>query len=341
MQPSTTASSRKRLIILFLQTSLLLILLVAAFCWWVISSSTLRTLCSDSLAPPDHLNPNRYLAAILAATKLAEARTKTALCLPYLATEGYSVDYGALASVLRISRENLHVLPWDHIFCRMTPRSSLKCPTDVENIPLELRSLVRKSPSVLLVSGFYDIGRGHWSSPRPNAVYVEYFLDLVRSGVDIAVFCEQNIADTIQHGDLGAHPRLSIFPFNVSDTFLASSWIEAERKVMASPSFQQLVGSRVSLPEFSDPAYNMVQHSKVSLLRRAHQLLPHYSHYAWVDFGYVRSASDAPNAIAPLSWAAVRDWRIHFAAFPAMPSPSAIPDPQTVAKEKRYNEMVQ
>lgn len=180
--------------------------------------------------------------------------------------------------------------------------------------------------SVLCVSAFRDIRRGEWAGrhaqwKRTNENYIEWFLNLAQAPIDLVVFCDD---PTVR---ARAPPHVRVLPYDEADTMFR--YLAREREVMADPGFQSLVAHRVAHPEHSIPEYNLVQHSKTSFVRRASQLFPGYTHYAWVDFGYVREPRLIPREVV---WDRIATDRITYAAFVA-PTPDQIPDPARMCVE--------
>jgi hypothetical protein len=55
--------------------------------------------------------------------------------------------------------------------------------------------------------------------------------------------------------------------------------------------------SRQNNPEHLYSAYNLINHSKVNFINNTKRLFPNYEYYSWIDFGYVREASNCPKNI--------------------------------------------
>jgi hypothetical protein len=164
---------------------------------------------------------------------------------------------------------------------------------------------------VLCITAFKDIQRGDWSGihsewKRTNDEYIDWFNNLVNSPIDMICFCDEPVAQRIR--DKTGFTK--IFPYDEKDTFF--KYLEKEKEIMNSPYYKEVLKHRIKHPEHSIPAYNLVQHSKTSFIRRASQMFPDYTHYAWVDFGYIRDKNNIPKSI---NWSPVATTKIHYAAF--------------------------
>jgi hypothetical protein len=165
--------------------------------------------------------------------------------------------------------------------------------------------------NVLCVSAFKDINRGKWDGQwsewnRTNDQYIDWFNNIVKSPLNLVCFCENDIAEKIKNKT----GFTNCYNYNIEDTFF--KYYENEKNIMNSDSYKNVVGSRYKHPEHSIPEYNLVQHSKTSFIRRASELFPNYTHYVWIDFGYLRSESDIQREI---NWEKINDNKIHYASF--------------------------
>ena len=57
------------------------------------------------------------------------------------------------------------------------------------------------------------------------------------------------------------------------------------------------------------PEYNIVNHNKVIFLKRAKSLFPNYSHYSWIDFGFLR---EDKYIISNFNWKLLNNYKIEF-----------------------------
>lgn len=172
---------------------------------------------------------------------------------------------------------------------------------------------------VLCVSAFRDIGRGGWNGrhaewKRTTNEYMEWFTNLTKAPIDLICFCDEPLIQ-----EMG-----KTFPYDESDTFF--KFIEKEKEIMNNEYYKTSLGRRIRHPEHSIPEYNLVQHSKTSFIRRARTIFPEYTHYAWIDFGYIRESRDIPLEVV---WDTVTTDKIHYASFPI---PDVIPDPLSLCQ---------
>lgn len=182
---------------------------------------------------------------------------------------------------------------------------------------------ITEMSSVLCVTAFRDINRGSWSGRHAQWVrsvdeYISWFSNLAKLPVDLVCFCDEPVASKICNQTKFSN----IFPYDEQDTFF--KYIEKERDVMNNNNYKSLLSHRINHPEHSIPEYNIVQHNKTSFVRRASNMFPTYTHYAWIDFGYIRDQNSIPNTI---DWSPVATERIHYATFQHINDPSHIQDP--------------
>jgi len=78
-------------------------------------------------------------------------------------------------------------------------------------------------------------------------------------------------------------------------TFL-QTYLDRETEIMKSDAFQRLIHpDRKGFPETVNPAYTLINHSKINFVKAAKEQFPDYSHYAWVDFGMFRDLRHIPR----------------------------------------------
>ena len=177
--------------------------------------------------------------------------------------------------------------------------------------------------AVLCVTAFRDINRGSWRGRHAQWVrsvdeYISWFSNITKLQVDIVCFCDEPVACNIRDQTGFAN----ILPYDEQDTFFTH--IEKERDIMSNDTYNSLLSHIINHPEHSIPEYNIVQHNKTSFIRRASDIFPDYTHYAWIDFGYIRDKVNIPPTI---DWSPVATDRIHYATFHRIDDPSHIPDP--------------
>lgn len=167
--------------------------------------------------------------------------------------------------------------------------------------------------SMLCVTAFHDIGRGSWEGSlrhlrRTNEEYLSWFANLVKLPMDLVCFCDEPAATLVRERT----GFKNIYPYLEQDTLFRH--VEREKEIMNSPSYQKHTGYHPTKPENTIAEYNMVNHSKTSIVRRASVMFPQYSHYAWIDFGYLREEI-IPNYI---DWKPVATDKIVYASLREM-----------------------
>ena len=80
---------------------------------------------------------------------------------------------------------------------------------------------------------------------------------------------------------------------------------------MESEYFKTLTYNRCQ-PEVNRPGYNIVNHNKFIFVQRAKNMCPNYSHYSWIDFGYIRDKNSIPQI---LDFSTLEDNKIIYSAF--------------------------
>ncbi len=147
---------------------------------------------------------------------------------------------------------------------------------------------VPTSPSILFISAFKDLGRGDWKGfERSVDKYCTWFKYLIQNPIRIVLFAEEDVRKKLEQ-EVGFRHSL---PYEPESTFLGSH-LEKEREILQSAKHQNLLLHRKENPECWSAEYNLVNHNKVLFVQRAKALYPGYSHYAWIDFGYIRSEQD-------------------------------------------------
>ena len=188
--------------------------------------------------------------------------------------------------------------------------------------------------SVLCVTAFKDINRDKWSEKgvphsRGTDKYLEWFSNLKNLPLNLICFADEPIASQIRNRTFFNN----IYPYNERDTFF--KYIEFEKRVMNSPYYKGLVASTGSWPEHSVPEYNIVNHNKVNFVRRAYEINPGYTHYAWIDFGFQRNPSSEP-----LKWDHILNNSINYAIDKPLRY-NEIPDPETICRNPETGNIIQ
>jgi hypothetical protein len=144
------------------------------------------------------------------------------------------------------------------------------------------------SNSVLFVTAFKNLDRHNWKGfERSIDNYIEWFKNLSMAPIRLICYCDNDIADILKH----KLQFLNTYPYEEKDTFLR--FIDKEQEIMESAYFKDLVSPRND-PEINKPGYNSVNHNKVWFIKRAKSMFPSYTHYAWIDFGFIRETENIP-----------------------------------------------
>ena len=116
---------------------------------------------------------------------------------------------------------------------------------------------------------------------------MEYFKRIVH--LDPVCFCDEPYATIIRE-----QTGLSrIFPYDEQDTFFPK-YLERQREILKRPEYKEFRDHWPNWPSFEHAEYGLVNFSKISLVRRASDLFPEYTHYAWIDFGYAKTKDCVP-----------------------------------------------
>lgn len=169
----------------------------------------------------------------------------------------------------------------------------------------------RMRVKVLGVSAFKNIGRGNWTqSTRSVDEYFKAFGRMVNLTSSwpykLTCFCEPGICSRL-------HTQLHFKetqPLNINDTYF--KYIQVDKEAMKSQRYQQkvLIRKNRGKPEYTHAAYNAITNSKPNFIRRAAEIYGSegYTHYIWLDFGWVRSLDVIPSK---LCWDLIDDGKIH------------------------------
>jgi hypothetical protein len=155
-----------------------------------------------------------------------------------------------------------------------------------KNINKFIHNNKKRNDNVIFVTAFKDIGRENWKNfERSENDYLNYFQNLIKLNIRLICFCENDLADIIKN-KFNFH---SIYPYDQQNTFY--KYLDIETNIINSENFKNLIKHRND-PECNKPQYNIVNHNKVLFIKRAKEMFPNYSHYAWIDFGYLRNTDN-------------------------------------------------
>jgi len=145
--------------------------------------------------------------------------------------------------------------------------------------------------SVIFVTAFKNLNRHNWEGfERTVDNYINYFENLTMIPIRLICYCEDDVRNIL-------HTKLKFvntYPYNSEETFFR--FIDKEKEVMNSVQFKNLVKHRND-PETNKPGYNSATHNKVWFIKRTKAMFPNYTHYAWIDFGYIRTKDNIPQQL--------------------------------------------
>jgi hypothetical protein len=137
--------------------------------------------------------------------------------------------------------------------------------------------------NVLFITSFKDLGREKWLNyERSVDQYITWFKSLSVAPIRLICFCEKDIEQRLQ----SECNFYNIYPYDEENSFC--KFIDKENEIMNTDSFKELTCHRKN-PEVNKPGYNNVNHNKIFFINKAKKMFPKYTHYAWIDFGYIRN----------------------------------------------------
>jgi FkbM family methyltransferase len=143
---------------------------------------------------------------------------------------------------------------------------------------------------LLWVTAFRDLKRHQWNaSSRTLDFYLECFERIAGPlSPHLVCFADEPFAEQVRKFGV------KTLPYLYEDT-LTPKHLERQTEILRDQTFKDMIPEFLRLcPEFNIPEYGLVNCSKTSFLRRASDLFPEYTHYAWIDFGYAKTPAEAP-----------------------------------------------
>jgi hypothetical protein len=105
-------------------------------------------------------------------------------------------------------------------------------------------------------------------------------------GCDFICFIDEPHAERVRQ--LGVRT----LPYDINDTYIPKHHAH-HKELIDTRTFHHLLPENLrDQPEYTIPDYALTLYSKQCFIRRASDLFPEYTHYAWVDFGYARAKED-------------------------------------------------
>ena len=160
--------------------------------------------------------------------------------------------------------------------------------------------------TVLFITAFKDINRGSWAIfTRSIQDYLSWFKNLTQTPIKLICYCDEDIKQHI----VKECEFTDVYPYDAEETFF--KYIDKEKSIMESEYFKHLIAHRCK-PEVNRPGYNIVNHNKFVFVQRAKNMFPNYSHYSWIDFGYIREKTSIPQT---LDFRTLDDIKVIYSAF--------------------------
>jgi glycosyltransferase involved in cell wall biosynthesis len=144
---------------------------------------------------------------------------------------------------------------------------------------------------ILWVTAFRDIKRDTWPlATRTIEEYFTYFQHLIEPiGKELVCFIDEPHAERVRK--LGVRT----LPYDIEDTYIPKHY-PRHKELIDSRAFHHLLPEHLrDQAEYTIPDYALTLYSKQCFIRRASDLFPEYTHYAWIDFGYARSKDDVES----------------------------------------------
>lgn len=155
--------------------------------------------------------------------------------------------------------------------------------------------------SITIVTAFFDIGRGNWSSENGHPNYLErstdkyfkYFSNLALLENELVVFTSTNFVSKIR--EIRGSKPTTIIEICLDEKF--HECIEAISKIQNDVQFQQKIGiEQLKNPEYWSAEYVLVNNLKSYFVKKAIKNVDiKTSLVAWVDFGYCRNLKTLNN----------------------------------------------
>ena len=148
--------------------------------------------------------------------------------------------------------------------------------------------------SICYVTAFLDIGRDDWKKfERSFDNYLKSFLpyvDLFRYANHkehhmIAFIDQKHIQRVKEH--IPPHVPISLIPISIQGMRTWPLWkrFDREKEIMESDEYKDFMKHRLQFPEHNNPAYTLINHSKIDFVSAAMQL-SNADYFCWTDFGY-------------------------------------------------------
>ena len=162
---------------------------------------------------------------------------------------------------------------------------------------------------ITIVTAFFDIGRGFWSSKykRTTKFYIQSFLNYLDYPYKIICYVDDRCIDYIlEHYTRSPHRCVTFIPINrkwLENNIHAWKQLPKDTEIMKSDKYKQYLNNRLDImypnevnrckasvkmfPENEIPEYNAINHAKIDFINHAMQNgYINTSVTCWSDFGY-------------------------------------------------------
>jgi hypothetical protein len=148
----------------------------------------------------------------------------------------------------------------------------------------------KPAQKILWITAFRDIKRETWPlAIRTIEEYFTYFGHLAEGmkGRDFICFIDEPYTERVRKFGV------KTLPYDIQDTYIPKHYAR-HKELIDTQAFHHLLPEHLrNQAEYTIPDYALTLYSKQCFIRRASDLFPDYTHYAWIDFGYARTPEDA------------------------------------------------
>lgn len=151
------------------------------------------------------------------------------------------------------------------------------------------------NPSITIVTAFFDIGRGNWTSDkgfsphleRTSNTYIQYFENLSNLDNEMVIFTSSDLKPTIEKIREGK--PTTVVAFDINNKF--KNIKNKINKIQKSDNFRNRLEHRqLKNPEYWSEDYVLVCNLKSYFVKKSIDLqLVSNDMVAWIDFGYCRT----------------------------------------------------
>jgi glycosyltransferase involved in cell wall biosynthesis len=151
----------------------------------------------------------------------------------------------------------------------------------------------KKTTKTLWVTSYRNLHREKWQAGhRTVDDYITWFDD-IKTLPGLVCFVDEPEATLIRERTGFSN----ILPYDIDDTFIPK-FTTRQTEILKDPWFvdQKFQGC----PEYIHADYSLTLCAKACFIRRAAELFPDFTHYAWIDFGYSRDGDPVPTHLEPV-----------------------------------------